>query len=111
MHIWEHSLIERDLGVHVDSGLKFRQHVAAAVAKASQVLAVIKKSFEKKKRISHLLYVERLRTLCLPSPCYRPCKGDMIQTYQIIHGGVDIESANLFSFLKTDAPGAISGSW
>lgn len=37
--------VERDLGVHVDSQLKFRQQAAAAIAKATQVLAVIRRSF------------------------------------------------------------------
>ena len=39
------SRLERDLGVQVDSLLKFRQQAAAAVAKANQVLAVIRRSF------------------------------------------------------------------
>lgn len=37
--------VERDLGVHIDPLLKFRQQAAAAVAKATQVLAVIRRSF------------------------------------------------------------------
>ena len=37
--------VERDLGVHIDSLLKFRQHAAAAIAKANWVLAVICRSF------------------------------------------------------------------
>ena len=36
---------ERDLGVIVDPEMKFRHHAAAAVAKASQILAVIRRSF------------------------------------------------------------------
>ena len=36
---------ERDLGVIVDASLKFNKHVAAKVAKASQMLAIIKRSF------------------------------------------------------------------
>ena len=32
---------DRDLGVHIDCDLKFRQHAAAVVAKATQVLTVI----------------------------------------------------------------------
>ena len=39
------SRLERDLGVQVDSLLKFRRQAAAAVAKANQVLAVIRRSF------------------------------------------------------------------
>ena len=34
--------VERDLGVHIDCDLKFRQHAATVVAKATQVLAVIR---------------------------------------------------------------------
>ena len=37
--------VEKDLGVQVDDGLKFREHAASAVAKATQLLAVIRKSF------------------------------------------------------------------
>ena len=44
--------------------------------------------------LSHLLYVEKLRTLRLPSLYYRWRRGDMTQAYQVIHRGVDIESAN-----------------
>ena len=36
---------EKDLGVHVDSELKFRKQASAAVAKGSQLLAVIRRSF------------------------------------------------------------------
>ena len=35
---------ERDLGVQVDIDLKFREHAATAVAKASQILGVIRRS-------------------------------------------------------------------
>ena len=57
-----HSLVERDLGVLVDSELKFRQQAAAAVAKASQVLAVIRRSFEKlDKSTLPLLYKALIR--------------------------------------------------
>lgn len=37
--------IERDLGVQVDSDLKFRRQAALAVSKANQVLGAIKRSF------------------------------------------------------------------
>ena len=36
---------ERDLGVVVDDELKFHQQTAAAIAKASQMLAVVRRSF------------------------------------------------------------------
>ena len=38
------SEVERDLGVLMDARLKFRQQAAAAVRKASQVMAVIRRS-------------------------------------------------------------------
>ena len=127
--------VERDLGVYIDCELKFRQHAAAVTAKASQILAVIRRSFavidqntlpmlykalvrphleygnlvwgpfnradqklvERIQRratrmvasLRHLPYEERLRALQLPSLYYRRKRGDMIFTYQILHGGVD----------------------
>ena len=36
---------EKDLGVFVDAELKFRKQAAAAVSKASQIMAVIRRSF------------------------------------------------------------------
>ena len=44
--IIEETSTEKDLGVHVDSDLKFRKQAATAVSKASQVMAVIRKSFQ-----------------------------------------------------------------
>ena len=41
----ESSPVERDLGVQVDTLLKFREQAAAAIAKATRVLAVIRRSF------------------------------------------------------------------
>ena len=38
--------VERDLGVQIDSELKFRKQASAAVAKASQIMAVIRRSFQ-----------------------------------------------------------------
>jgi len=37
--------VEKDLGVYIDSELKFRQQAASVVAKATQILAVIRRSF------------------------------------------------------------------
>ena len=37
--------VEKDLGVHVDCLLKFREQAAAAISKASRILAVIRRSF------------------------------------------------------------------
>ena len=38
--------VERDLGVMVDSDLKFREQAASAVSKAPRILAVIRRSFQ-----------------------------------------------------------------
>ena len=135
-------LVEKDLGVHIDCELKFRQQASAAVAKGTQILAVIRRSFalinectlpllfkalvrphleygnlvwgpfnradqkrvERVQRratrimssIRHLPYEERLRALQLPSLYYRRRRGDMIHTYQIFHGGVDVNPTDLF---------------
>ena len=37
--------IEKDLGIQIDQDLKVRQHAATVVAKAFQILAVIRRSF------------------------------------------------------------------
>jgi len=38
--------VERDLGVMVDSGLAFREHVAYCTAKANKVVGIIRTSFD-----------------------------------------------------------------
>ena len=38
--------LEKDLGIFMDSDLKFRKQAASAVAKASQILALIRRSFQ-----------------------------------------------------------------
>ena len=43
----EHSFLEKDLGIFMDYELKFRKQASAAAAKASQILAVIRRSFVK----------------------------------------------------------------
>ena len=135
--------MERDLGVQIDTDLKFREHASAAVAKATQILAVIWRSFalldettlpvlfkslvgphleygnlvwgpfnredqrliERVQRramrlVKHLRpkpYEERLRCLNLPSMYHRRRRGDMIATYQLLRGGIDVEES---AFLK-----------
>ena len=37
--------VEKDLGVHIDTELKFRHHASAVVAKATQIMSVIRRSF------------------------------------------------------------------
>ena len=142
-HQLQNTLVERDLGVRVDSILKFREQAAAAVAKANQVLAVIRRSFalidertlpmlyktlvrphleygnlawgpfnradqraiERVQRratrlvasIRHLEYPARLRLLRLPSLYYRRRRGDMIHVYQMLHGGVAVDPAGMFT--------------
>ena len=140
--------VERDLGIHVDNSLKFRKQAAAAAAKANQILAVIKRSFELiddctlpllykalvrphlefgnvawgpfnradqllvervQRRATRLVtslrhrpYEERLKALNLPSMFYRRRRGDMIQVYQILHGGVNIAAEKFFEPAGTD---------
>ena len=46
--------------------------------------------------ISHRPYEERLEVLKLPSLFYRRRRGDMIQVYQIYHGGIDLAPEEFF---------------
>ena len=41
----EQTSLEKDLGIHMDSDLKFCKQAAAAAAKGNQLLALIKRSF------------------------------------------------------------------
>ena len=139
---------ERDLGIHVDTALKFRKHAASAAAKANQILGVIRRSFELLNVITlpllykalvrphlefgnvawgpfnradqllvervqrratrliptlrHLAYEERLEALELPSLFYRRRRGDMIQVYQIFHGGIDLHAEDFFSLAPSE---------
>ena len=43
----ESTPIEKDLGVMMDRDLKFRKQAAVAIAKASRVMGVVKRSFQK----------------------------------------------------------------
>jgi len=43
----EATAVERDLGVHIYTELKFRKQAASAAAKGTQILAVIRRSFER----------------------------------------------------------------
>ena len=44
-HILEKSKKEKDLGVTIDTDLKFHEHTAAAIKKGNQILGLIKKSY------------------------------------------------------------------
>ena len=125
---------EKDLGVIVDCHLDFHKQASAAISKACQTLAVLKRSFaninestlpllfnsmvrplleycntiwgpfgrgDQKKleriqrratrmvdSVKHLSYPSRLRSLGMPSLCYRRRRGDMIVVYQLLHGGM-----------------------
>ena len=140
--------VEKDLGIHVDCQLKFREQAAAAVSKASRILAVIRRSFsvidestlpllfrtmvrphleyantvwgpfnrEDQKRVEQVQrratklvtsirdrpYEERLQILDLPSMYHRRRRGDMINVYQILHQGVDVDAAKFFSPARND---------
>ena len=85
--MWDRSLevttMEKDLGVQVDQDLKFRKQAAAATAKASKIMGVIRKSFQK-------LDVDTLpilfRTLVRPHLEYgNAVWGPFIYTYNDIH--------------------------
>ena len=135
--------VERDLGVLVDSELKFRAQAASAVSKATQILAVFRRSFQLidrttlpllfktlvrplleygnviwgpfnradqklvervQRRATRLVdeirnepYTERLRLLGLPSLYYRRRRGDMIAVFQMLHSGLDLDPAVLFT--------------
>ena len=133
---------ERDPDVLIDESLKFRRQAASAVAKANQILAIIRHSYELidettlpwlrktlvrphlefgnmawgpfncadqllverfQRRamrlvasVKHRPYEQRLEVLKLPSLFYRRRRGDMIQTYQIIHRGADLSPDEFF---------------
>ena len=143
--------VERDLGICVDAELKFREQASSAVAKATQVLAVIRRSFavidqvtlpllfktlvrphleygnliwgpfnradqrlvERVQRratrlvesVRHERYEERLRLLQLPSLYYRRRRGDMIHTYQLFHGEIDVNPCAFFTLANSTTRG------
>ena len=47
--------------------------------------------------LRRLPYQERLRILKLPSLYHRRRRGDMVQTYMMFHGGVDMVPASVFT--------------
>ena len=54
--------MEKDLGVHVDSKLMFRDHVNKAVSKANQMTGLKRRSFQYiNKKVFLLLFKSRVR--------------------------------------------------
>ena len=49
------------------------------------------------KRLRHISYEDRLRTLGLPSLEYRRERSDMIQVYKIMHGIDKVDKDKFFS--------------
>ena len=45
-HTLEESMCEKDIGVHIDSNLKFDIHISKAIGKANRVLAVTRRTFD-----------------------------------------------------------------
>lgn len=133
---------EKDLGVLMDSELKFHKQTAAVVKKANSVLGLIKRAFGKhdettlpllfkslvrphleygnvvwgpmfqediksiervQRRATKMVpglwdmsYGERLRHLNLPSLAHRRRRGDMIYTYKILTGKMDVNKDDFF---------------
>ena len=50
--------------------------------------------------IRDLPYEERLQILGLPSLYHRRRRGDMIMVYQVLHDGVDMDAAKLFTIAE-----------
>ena len=141
-HILEDVTSQKDLGIVVDSELKFHKQTAAAVKKANQVLGIIKKTIHTKnektipllymslirphleyanvvwgpkykldqqkiervqrratkliENIKDLPYQDRLRALNMPSLQHRRLRGDMIETFKIITGVLNVDKETFF---------------
>ena len=52
--------------------------------------------------VKHWPYEECLEVLKLPSLFYQHRRGNMIQVYQIIHGGVDLSPDEFFAPAASD---------
>ena len=135
--------LEKDVGVHFSTDLKFDAHIDYIVKKANQLVGIIKRSFShldkenfvnlyktiirphleyanviwhpmlKRQKLAieavqrratkivpemrNLSYPDRLKYLNLPSIKYRQLRGDLIQTYKIIHNIDNINSHDFFT--------------
>ena len=62
-HILEKSKKEKDLGLTIDTDLKFHEHTAAAIKKGNQILRLIKKSYRTRDSLTiPTLYKSLVRT-------------------------------------------------
>jgi hypothetical protein len=71
----QESSVEKDLGVFVDNGLSFKEHVAKSTAKANQVVGVIRRSFD---YLTEDLFVQLYKSLVRPTleyghSAWQPC--------------------------------------
>jgi len=62
--------VERDLGVMVDSGLVFKEHVAYCTAKANKVVGIIRRSFD---HLTEHTFVQLYKSLVRPLLEYGHC--------------------------------------
>ena len=131
----EEIAIEKDLGVHIDNNLNFKEHIGTIIKKANKMLGIIRRSFinldktifvplytslvrshleyaqavwspylkgdiqrleQVQRRATKLVngtkkmnYTERLKFLKLPTLLHRRKRGDMIETYKVLHGLYD----------------------
>ena len=129
------TVMEKDLGILVDSALSFEEHINTKVKKGNSMMGMIRRSFQflniktflplytalvrsgieygqaiwspyKMKDIEKIegvqrratrvvpglgdkTYEERLKILKLPTLRHRRLRGDMIETYKIVHGIYD----------------------
>ena len=50
--------------------------------------------------IGHLSYIDRLRTLNIPSLAYRRKRGDMLLLYQMFQGHIDLSISDFFALAR-----------
>jgi hypothetical protein len=145
------SEVERDLGILVDTELKYREEIRTRVCKATSIVGIIRRTFtfldedmfvkffkglvrphleyaslawtpttiketkdiEAVQRratkqiptLKNLEYEERLRKLKLPTLKFRRHRGDMIETYKILHRVYDTDPGIFFHRSQTNTRG------
>ncbi len=55
--------MERDLGVTIDDGLTFRQHVSQSTAKANRIVGIIRRSFD---HLTESMFITLFKSLVRP---------------------------------------------